>query len=277
MAANADLAGITERLIAAQDNATTLPPITAGTPGFSVVDGYAVLAEIERRRRAQGWRTIGRKIGFTNRTIWPRYGVYQPNWAYLWANTVQFAPDAQAALALGAFVEPRIEPEVVFKLRTPLRPTDDPTEVLVATEWIAPGFEIVQSHFPNWKFTAADTTGACALHGALVVGVPVAVTDANRAKLAAALPAFALTLRCGDDVVDRGIGSNVLDSPVLALAHLARLLADQPQFPALAAGEIVTTGTLTDAWPVKPGEVWRSDYGALGLAGLTLRFSNAAE
>ena len=70
-------------------------------------------------------------------------------------------------------------------------------------------------------------------------------------------------------VIETGVGANVLDSPALALAHLAGVLAGQPQFPPLAAGEIVTTGTVTDAWPVAPGETWTSDYGALGLPGLT--------
>ena len=35
----------------------------------------------------------------------------------------------------------------------------------------------------------------------------------------------------------------------------------------------MTTGTLTDAWPVTPGETWTSDYGVLGLPGVTLEFS----
>jgi 2-oxo-3-hexenedioate decarboxylase len=74
-------------------------------------------------------------------------------------------------------------------------------------------------------------------------------------------------------VIDRGTGSNVLGSPALALGHLARVVAEQPQAPKLAAGEIATTGTITDAWPVAPGETWSSDYGALGLAGLTLTFA----
>ena len=69
-------------------------------------------------------------------------------------------------------------------------------------------------------------------------------------------------------MIDRGVGANVLKSPALALAHLARVLADLPQFPPLVAGEIVTTGTITDAWPVAPGETWSSDYGALGLDGI---------
>jgi 2-oxo-3-hexenedioate decarboxylase len=147
--------------------------------------------------------------------------------------------------------------------------------LLTAVEWIAPGFEIVQSHFPDWKFTAPDCAAAFGLHAALVVGTPVAVSDANRTALADTLPMFAATLKRNNAVIDRGVGANVLGSPALALAHLARLVARQPQFPPLARGEIVTTGTLTDAWPVADGETWSSDYGALGLEGLTLSFINA--
>ncbi len=268
----ADLTRIAEQLIAAYDGATLLPPITAAAPDFSVADGYAVLHEIETRRRAQGWRPVGRKIGFTNRTIWPRYGVYQPMWAHVWSHTVQFVPGGTASLSLQRLMQPRIEPELVFKIKAPVPLTNDPEAVLSSVEWMAPGFEIVQSHFPDWKFAAADCTAAFGLHGALVVGTPVAVTDANRGALAAALPKFELTLSRGDAVIDRGVGSNVLDSPALALAHLANLLNEQPEAPRLTAGEIVTTGTITDAWPVAAGETWTSDYGSLGLEGLRLRF-----
>jgi len=84
------------------------------------------------------------------------------------------------------------------------------------------------------------------------------------------LPTFRATL-CRDGViVETGVGANVLDGPANALAHLRDVLASQPRFPALAAGEIVTTGTLTDAWPVKGGETWTSDYGDLPVRGLAL-------
>ncbi len=250
-----------------------LAPITADRPDFSVADAYAVLAEIEARRRAQGWWPVGRKIGFTNTTIWPRYGVFQPMWAHVWAGTVKYAHDGHATLSLQSLVQPRIEPEVVFGLSRAVPLTEDPLEVLACVDWLAPGFEIVQSHFPDWKFTAPDCTADCGLHGALVVGTPVPVTAEGRAALAATLPRFALTLSRGDQVIDRGVGANVLKSPALALAHLARVLAGQPSFPPLAPGELVTTGTITDAWPVAPGETWSSDYGALGLEGITLTLS----
>ena len=263
---------VADALIAAYDSGRSLAPITQSHSGFDVADGYAVLHEIERRRRGQGWQPVGRKIGFTNRTLWPRYGVYQPMWAHVWTRTVHRAPDGAATLALTGLVEPRIEPEVVFGLRASVPAEGSARDILSCVEWVAPGFEIVQSHFPGWKFKAPDCTAAFGLHGALVVGAPVALDDAARDRLVAALPRFELTLRHGERVIDRGVGANVLDSPALALAHLAGVLATQPEAPSLARGEMVTTGTLTDAWPVASGQTWSSDYGELGLAGIELRF-----
>jgi 2-oxo-3-hexenedioate decarboxylase len=87
------------------------------------------------------------------------------------------------------------------------------------------------------------------------------------------LPRFQLALANGTTVVDRGVGSNVLGGPAHALAFLARVVASQSAAPPLAAGEIVTTGTISDAWPVARGETWHSDYGELPVAGLTLTFT----
>jgi len=274
MRSTCDVAAIATRLIAAYDTATQIAPITDANPGFDIAAAYEVLREIENRRRiSQGWQMAGRKIGFTNTTIWARYGVYQPMWAHIWTHSTHFAKDNHATLDLKPFVQPRIEPEVVFRLRSAVPLTTEPLEILRCIEWIAPGFEIVQSHFPDWKFTAADCTAAFGLHGALVVGTPIPVTDRNRGALAAGLPTFELTLRKGRTVVDRGVGANVLGSPALALAHLARVLATQPQFHPLAPGEVVTTGTITDAWPVAAGQTWASDYGTLGIGGMTLELS----
>ncbi len=267
------LSGTADALMAAHEGASLIAPITATLPDFDVASAYAVLHEVERRRVALGWRPLGRKIGFTNRTIWPRYGVYQPMWAHVWDRTVHRAADGVATLSLAGLVQPRIEPEVVFGLRGPVPVTDDARQALRAVEWVAAGFEIVQSHFPDWKFTAADCTAAFGLHGALVVGTPLPLTADNRDELAELLPRFELTLRRGNEVIDRGEGSNVLGSPALALAHLAGVLAGDREAAPLEAGELVTTGTLTDAWPVAPGQTWVSDYGALDVGGLRLRLT----
>ena len=267
------LQAIAERLLVAYDGATNVAPITDTAPDFDTVDAYEVLRRIAARRVANGWNLAGRKIGFTNRTIWPFFGVDKPMWAHMWDRTVIPSASHPGPLSLARFVQPRIEPEVVFKLSGPVPITDDPLEILGSVEWMAPGFEIVQCPFPEWRFALADCTAAFGLHGALVLGQPVAITDANRADVAAALPTFEATLTGDGEDVDRGVGANVLDSPALALAHLAAVLAEQPNHPPLAAGELVTTGTITNAWPIAPGERWQSDYGTLGLEGLAITFA----
>jgi 2-oxo-3-hexenedioate decarboxylase len=271
--ADSRIAVIAQRLLDAYDRAGLLAPITAEEPDFDVADAYAVLDHIAARRRNDGWHAVGRKIGFTNRTIWERYNVSGPMWAPVWDRTTQAAPDGVATVSLAPFAQPRLEPEVVFRLLQAPPITDDAERVLACVEWMAAGFEIVQCPFPGWKFAAPDCTAAFGLHGTLVVGAPVALTGENRAAIAALLPTFTATLSRAGDVVDRGIGANVLGSPALALVDLARAVASQPHSPPLAAGEIITTGTLPDAWPIVAGEKWSSDYGELGLPELRVTFA----
>jgi 2-oxo-3-hexenedioate decarboxylase len=262
--------GIVDRLLAAAEGGAQLAPITDADPHFGVERAYETLAALHAHRVAQGWRPLGRKIGFTNRTIWPRYGVYRPMWSMVWDRTVVHAPDGAVSLDVAGLHEPRIEPEIVFGLASPPPPEGDARSMMDSVAWIAAAFEIVHSVFPGWKFRAPDCTAAFGLHGRLVVGPPTPVEPGQRDALFAALPTFKATLRRNGAVVDSGVGANVLDGPAHALCHLRDLLASQPLFPPLAAGEIVTTGTLTDAWPVAPGEVWTSDYGVLPVRGLEL-------
>jgi 2-keto-4-pentenoate hydratase len=82
-----------------------------------------------------------------------------------------------------------------------------------------------------------------------------------------------VTLRRDGTITDRGVGANALGHPALALAFLADIVARQPQFDPLTAGEIVTTGTLTAALPIAPGETWTTDYAGLPISGLTIGFT----
>jgi 2-oxo-3-hexenedioate decarboxylase len=261
---------IADRLIDAYDRVHMLDPITASDPSFDIAAAYAVRREIHARRLGSGWQAVGRKIGFTNRSLWPRYGVDRPMWAHIYSRTVRNAPDSRATISARRFVQPRIEPEVVFGLKGTVPLTGDARSVLAAVDWIAAGFEIVQCPFPDWKFQVPDCTAAAGLHAALIVGPQQPLDDGERDRLAEVLPEFAATLYRDGEIVDQGGGRQVLDSPALALQYLARVLASQPESPPLVAGEIVTTGTLTDAWPIAPGTRWRSDYGKLGIPGIEL-------
>jgi len=264
---------IADRLLAACEGGTTTTSISRTSPAFGQEDAYEVLDLIAAHRRTNGWQPVGRKIGFTNRTIWQTFGVEAPMWAHLWDRTVVHAAGLTATVSLGSYVQPRIEPEVVLGLSDSIPSTGDASAVMHRVGWIAAGFEIVHCHFPEWQFTLADAIADFGLHGALVVGPPLVVDDHNREHLTAALATFEATLSCDGAVVDQGLGANVLGSPALALAHVAEVIAADDRHPSLTAGEIVTTGTITAAWPIAAGQTWTSDYGALGLGGLTLTLS----
>ncbi|HWA38427.1 MAG TPA: hypothetical protein VG873_11230 [Burkholderiales bacterium] len=244
-----------------------VPPFTSRHPGLTPADGYAAAAALHRHRVAAGWKPVGRKIGFTNRTLWPRYGVYEPIWGTVYDRTLVPAAANAATVSLSDLVQPRIEPEICFGLKA--RP--GPDRLLDAIEWVAHSIEIVQCYHPDWKFELPDSTAANGLHGRLVIGQKVPAAELP--GLVDALPALEIALKKGSQTVDRGVGANVLDSPLLALAYLVNVLAAQPGAPALAPGEAISTGTLTDAHPVRPGETWSTEIRGLALPGLTVRFT----
>jgi len=177
---------------------------------------------------------------------------------------------AEATLSLAGLSQPLIEPEIVFQFRESPPLTDDPVALLRAIDWVGHGFEIVQCHFPGWKFGIADTIADGGLHGRYVVGPGMAVPR-DVGPLVQQLASFRLTLSRGGKAAAKGGGELVLGSPLNALAHLIKLLASLPDHPPIQPGEIVTTGTLTDAMPVAPGEVWSTRIEGLGVGGLTLR------
>ena len=262
-------------LLNAFDCGGTLQSIAERHPGFDWEDGYRIAAELCRRRRARGERPIGRKIGFTNRNIWAEYGATAPIWGPVYDRTVVFAADDRATVSLRGSVRPRLEPEIAFCLSRPL-PSGlvDPAAILEHVEWVAASFEIVDCHFPDWKFQSADAVADFSLHWRLVLGTPMKVGGQDAGALADRLRDCQLSLRRDEAVVARGTGANALGHPAMALAHLADVIARQRETDPLEAGEIITTGTLTPAMPIGAGETWRSTYEGVALKGLTIAFTS---
>ena len=262
---------IARELLHALDTGGTVPSVVGRDPGFGWNEGYAVAEELLRLRRARGERTLGRKIGFTNRNIWAEYGATAPIWAHVYDRTVIQAENGRAAVSLRGSARPRLEPEIAVRLKAPL-PAGvlEPARVLEAVEWIAPSFEIVDCHFADWKFGPADSAADFSLHWRLVLGSPHPVAGEDLRAVANQMRDCRVTLSRNGQVADRGVGANALGHPASALAHLSEALSRQPAFEPLAAGEIITTGTLTAAMPIAPGETWSTSYEGIPLQGITL-------
>lgn len=251
-------------------NGRQITPFSARDPAFGLTDAYRITPVVRGLREARGEKVLGRKIGFTNRTIWEQYGVYAPIWGYVYDSTLKNLDDISGPVSLAAFAEPRIEPEIVFGMSATPDARMDERELLSCIGWVAHGYEVVQSVFPDWKFAPSDTVAAFGLHGGLFIGERHQIGD-DADKWFAPLSNFAITLRCGD-IAEPGHARDVLNGPLSALKHLVGLLAQDHHNPQVAAGEIITTGTLTKAMPVKPGERWTTELDGLPLAGIDIRF-----
>ena len=241
-------------------------------PGFDLASAYAVESEYVRMRRGSGRTTVGRKVGFANKAMWRALKLETLAWAHMYDDTVHYAVGGHAPVTVGRMFSPKIEPEVVFKLKQPLTGGgQDAAAVLETVEWLALGFEIIDCVFPDWRFAPVDFVAAFGLHAALVVGAPTAVTPANIPSLVDQLPRFKVRLMKNGELVEEGSGRNSLRSPALCLGELAAGITCRADAEPLGAGELISSGTLTTSFPIAPGETWRAGVEGIDLAALTIQ------
>ena len=255
-------------LLRACDGATLLTLPSDADPSFDLEQAFVVADRMRAARIARGDVPVGYKIGFTNRSIWPRYGVFAPIWATVWQHTTWLLDEPFVRLDLRGLSQPRIEPEIVFGLKSVPRAGMDNAALAGCIGWVAHGFEIVHTHFADWRFRRGDCFADDALHGRLYVGPRVPV--ARFADPAAELRALRVDLLRDGELVDTGEGSIVLDGPVDALRQWVDAMHAQPQHWPIRAGDVVTTGTITDAWPMHPGVRFATRLSDRRLAALTL-------
>jgi 2-oxo-3-hexenedioate decarboxylase len=237
---------------------------------LDLATAYVVEAELTRRRVAAGHRVAGVKAGYANKAVWRALKLETLAWASMYDDTVRFASSGEASLDIGRMIAPKIEPEIVVRLTSPLPAgLADPVAVLGHVEWLALGFEIIDCPYAEWKFQPADFVAAQGLHAALVVGEPWRPSADMLHALADQLAGFTVTLSLDDTVVAHGGGKNVLRSPALCLAELASARARQG-LPPLGAGDLVSTGTLTESQPIAAGERWSARVEGLPAAAVAL-------
>jgi len=270
MTAQTEVEAVAKEVIASLSNHSQIPTFSSRPGGLTLAQAYRVTPLLRAAFEARGERITGRKIGFTNRQMWEAFGVKSPIWGYTTSHTTRELADVEV-ISLNDFSEPRIEPEIMFGLGAAPRPTMSESALIDCVEWVALGYEIVQSIFANWKFAAADTVAANGVHGALLVGKRHAIAP-RKTEWQREPATFKVELYCDSKLVQRGGGSLVLDSPLVALRHLIELLANDLHNPPLGVGEIISTGTLTLAMPVKSGERWTTTVLGIPLEEITIRF-----
>jgi len=245
-----DHAALAAAVGAAHDDGEAIEP-TAFPPELTIEDAYAVQdALVERRREAWG-PIAGYKVGFTNASVQSEFGLEAPIYGRVLAGTV----DEGGRFGTAGLIEPMIEPEIAFVLDRPLSPPATRLDVAAAARFVVPVIEVVDSRVEGWAFDAAGAVADNALAARLLVGDPVPVGDRD-------LSLEGVEVRIDGEPRASGTGAAVLGYPAEAVAWLAAALEERGG--RLEAGDVVTTGTITDPIPIAAGETALARFASLG-------------
>lgn len=237
-------------LLDAHDDGEAIDP--ASVPdGLTVEAGYEIQRAVVERLTGTWGPPAGYKLGFTNGAVQSEFGVSEPIYGRVLGETMR----TDGRFEHAPLIEPLAEPEIAFVLDRPLSPPLNRLDALAATRFVVPVVEIVDSRIEGWQFGAPGAVADNAVAARLLVGdpTPVAGTD---------LSLEGVELRVDGRRRASGTGGAVLGHPAEGLVWLAETLDEQGE--ALDAGDIVTTGTLTDPIPVDAGETVLARFGSLG-------------
>ncbi|WP_200769473.1 fumarylacetoacetate hydrolase family protein [Fontimonas thermophila] len=249
-----------DELYAALRGRRTLTPLTLREPHIDLDDAYRISLRLLERRTADGERVIGKKIGVTSKAVQDMLGVHQPDFGFL-TDRMQLPDGAVVSLAACGLIQPRAEGEIAFVLKKDLQgPGVTEDQVLDATAYVCPCFEIVDSRIQDWKIKIQDTVADNASCGVFVLGA------ARVEPRALDLAAVRMDIEKNGVHVASGLGSAVQGHPATAVAWLANTLA-RYGIP-FRAGEIILSGSLAPLLPIVPGDCFRMRLDGIGEASI---------
>lgn len=241
----------------------TLAPLTERHPDIGIDDAYRISLHMLARREADGEKLVGKKIGVTSKPVQEMLNVHQPDFGFL-TDAMRHADGATIPVAEAGLIQPRAEGEIAFMLKADLHgPGVTKEDVLAATAWVAPCFEIVDSRIEDWKIRIQDTVADNASCGVFVIGEQH--TDPAGLDLAA----VRMRVTRNGELAGEGLGSAVQGHPAEAVAWLANTLG-RFGIP-FRAGELILSGSLAPLLPARAGD--RFDMEIDGLGRCSVAFS----
>lgn len=233
---------------------TTVPPLTARTPDITLADAYRIQSRMIARRLQAGETIVGKKIGVTSKPVQDFLGVFQPDFGQLTSGMIYQEGDT---INLDHLIQPKAEAELAFVLKEDLNgPGVTAMDVIRATDYVVPCFEIVDSRITDWKIKIQDTVADNASCGVFVLGK----TKGDPRKLDITLAG--MVLEKNGEVASTGCGASVQGSPANAVAWLANTLGALG-IP-FKAGEIILSGSQSALVPVTGGDELVCTVGGLG-------------
>ncbi|WP_179506784.1 MULTISPECIES: 2-oxo-hept-4-ene-1,7-dioate hydratase [unclassified Sphingomonas] len=254
------------RLDEAERTRTQIGQFSLEHPGMDLEDGYAISRAWVKQKLAAGRKVIGHKIGLTSRAMQRSSNVTEPDFGTL-LDDMLFLDGHD--IPISRFIEPRVEVELAFILKAPLKgPNCTIYDVLAATDYVTPAIEIIDARIERIdKATGVtrkvfDTISDNAANAGIVLGGRPVKPDAVDLRWVSAL------LYRNGVIEESGVAAAVLNHPANGPAWLANKMA--PHGEMLEPGQIILGGSFTAPIFARAGDSFHVDYGPLGA--ISVRF-----
>lgn len=245
---------IVDRLIAAADEVSGTSPFTAEFPDMTPEEAYELQDLVVRARTDRGHVIVGAKLGLTSKAKQQQMSVDTPLYGWL---TADMQIDTGESLECARYIQPRVEPEIAFLLRSDLQGAHvTAAHVLAATEAVFPAIDVLDSRFTGYKFTYRDVVADNCSSAGFTLGGTAFDPDGVDLRL------VGMTLEKNGQLMYTAAGAAVHGHPAAAVAWLVRQLAARGQ--GLRAGHIVLSGGMTEAVAVEPGDCVVARFDRLG-------------
>jgi 2-oxopent-4-enoate/cis-2-oxohex-4-enoate hydratase len=255
----ADIKRHGDELYDALVNRQTIPNLRDRVPGITVADAYGIQGRLVERRIAAGEEIVGKKIGLTSAAVQQMLGVFEPDFGQLLSGMVY---ENGATIPLDSLIAPKFEGEIAFALKHDLvGPGVTAIDVLRATEYVVPCFEIVDSRIANWDIKIWDTVADNASCGVYVLGTEP--RDPREVDLAL----VGMMIEADGELATTGAGAAVQGSPLHSVAWLANTLG-RLGMP-FRAGETILSGSLAAMFPITGPTTLTATFGGLGSCTVT--------
>lgn len=250
---------IADTLLEAERSKQAVPPITSQYSDLNVTEAYKVQLEILKRKLSDGRTVIGKKVGLTSQAMQKMLGVNEPDYGHL-LDDMKIPHNGKVKVS--DLLSPKIEAEIGFILGEDLQgPNVTFLDVLMATKYVVPTLEIIDSRIADWKIGLVDTVADNGSSALVVVGeqmTEIAGID---------LRSVGMILSKNGEMVATGSGAAALGHPAHAVAWLANKLHEFGI--SLKAGELILPGALSAAVAVKEGDTITAQFGPVGSVTVT--------
>ena len=249
-----------ETLLQAESGRVQRGLISAQHPAATLDDAYAIQSALVSRKLAGGRKVTGWKIGLTSRAMQNALNITTPDSGVL-LDDMHFSHGA--TVPADRFIQPRVEAEIAFVMRGPLRGAQiTRDQVVAATEFVCPSLEILDTRVQRADpvsgkvRTIIDTVADNAANAGIVLGEARHRIDAFDLRWVGAV------VKRDEVVEETGLGAGVLDDPVTGILWLVHRLALYGE--GIEAGQVVLSGSFIRPIEATPGSHFSADFGAFG-------------